>query len=110
MTRDQVSKALSLIQHIKALAGEKARFRAENAELRAALERVRQGYRNLLDLRIQQYDGRAHLTREEITEELRRVESILDPQVANNATNPPETPAESATGDGSAGDSREKAG
>ena len=100
---DWIQAMSAAVNAVREPADESAILRAENAELRAALERVRQGYRNLLDLRIQQYDGRAHLTREEITEELRRVESILDPQVANNATNPPETPAESATGHGSAG-------
>jgi len=84
------------------LTSQNNRLRAENAELRAVLERFRQGYCNLLELRVCA-DGRVRLTREEITEELRRVESILGPQVANNATNPPETPGERATGHESAG-------
>ena len=85
------------------LTSQNNRLRAENAELREALARVRQGYLNILDLRVQRIDGRAHLTREEITEELRRVESILAPQAANNATNPPADPEDRATGHGSAG-------
>ena len=79
------------------------RLRTENAALREALERVRQGYRNALDLRVCR-DGRAYLTREELREALQEVESALGSQSATPAPNPPEKPAERATGHGSAGE------
>ena len=82
---------------------EMIRLRDENAKLREALARVRQGYLNILDLRVQRIDGRAHLTREEITEELQWVEAILSPQNVPGHAKPPDSPAERATGHESAG-------
>ena len=91
------------ISAVQADQDELSRLQAENAKLRAALARVRQGYLNILDLRVQRIDGRAHLTREEITEELQRVEAALRPPDATPAPNPSPDPAESATGHESAG-------
>ena len=99
-TIDHIAQVL---MNLEAAELQNTRLRDANAELRMALERVRQGYRNLLDLRIQQYDGRAHLTREEITEELQWVEAILSPQNVPGHAKPPDSPAERATGHESAG-------
>ena len=87
MTRDQVSKALSLIQHIKALA-EIVNVRGENTCKACKCEGCLW----------------------EMGEAARLAKAILGPQDAKQGANPPETPVERATGDGSAGDSREKAG
>ena len=97
-----MSRTKSSDECIAEVEADNARLRADNAKLRKALERIRQGYRNALDLRICR-DGRAHLTREELREALQEVESALRPQDANPAPNPPETPGERATGHESAG-------
>ena len=92
--RDILDREEAVLDHIQS---ENARLLAEKVELKTALERIRQGYRNALDLRICR-DGRAHLTREELREALQEVESALRPHDAPPAPNPSPAPAESADG------------
>ena len=80
MTRDRVSKALSLIQYIKTLEGENAELRGVLADIGCALD-VDDPYRAAEYCRT----------------------ALGKPQNANPAPNPPGKPAERATGHESAG-------
>ena len=102
MTKDRVSKALSLIQYIKTLETDRARLHAENAKLREALEKYRDR---------SNWDGQ-NISPPDIdtfyiwagfeAEPWKIAEDALSPQDVTAHAEPPETPAERATGDGSA--------
>ena len=98
MTKDRVSKALSLIQYIKTLETDRARLHAENAKLREALEMV-DAQVSCADVRMDKGPRYRFMTSGQ-HDVIMAVKATLGTVDANQGVEPSPTAADRATGGG----------